>query len=62
MSAYKRPYKDGMLSQDWWINYRIHGKQHKRKIGPNKKLAEQILHDIALKARRGEYLGIHEVK
>lgn len=62
MSVYKRRYKDGTLSKDWWINYRIHGKQYKRKIGPNKKLAEQILHDIELKALRGEYLGIHEAK
>jgi integrase len=62
MSVYKRRYKDGTLSKDWWINYRIHGKQYKRKIGPNKKLAEQILHDIELKALRGEYLGIYEEK
>jgi integrase len=62
MSIYKRRYKDGTLSKDWWINYRIHGKQYKRKIGPNKKLAEQVLHDIELKALRGEYLGIHEAK
>jgi integrase len=62
MAIYKRRYKDGTLSKDWYINYRIHGKQYKRKIAPNKKLAEQILHDIELKALRGEYLGIHEAK
>jgi integrase len=62
MSVYKRRYNDGTLSKDWWINYRIHGKQYKRKIGPNKKLAEQILHDIELKALKGEYLGIYEEK
>jgi integrase len=44
------------------LPYRVHGKQYKRKIGPNRKLAEQILHDIELKALRGEYLGIHEAK
>jgi hypothetical protein len=62
MGIYRRRYPDGTLSKDWWINYRFHGKQYKRNIGPNKKLAEQILHDIELKALKGEYLGIHEAK
>jgi integrase len=62
MAIYKRRYKDGTLSKDWYINYRVHGKQYKRKIGPNKKLAEQVLMDIELKQAKGEYLGIHEVK
>jgi integrase len=62
VAVYKRRYKDGTLSKDWYINYRIHGKQYKRRIGPNKKLAEQILHDIELKQLKGEYLGIHEAK
>jgi hypothetical protein len=62
MSVYKRRDKDGTLSRDWWINYRSHGKQYKRKSGPSKKLAEQIPHHIELKALRGKYPGIHEAK
>jgi len=60
--VYKRRYPDGRLSKDWYINYRINGKQYKRKIGPNKKLAEQVLMDIKVKKAKGEYLGVHEVK
>jgi integrase len=62
MAIYKRRYKDGTLSKDWYINYRIHGKQYKRKIGPNKKLAEQVLMDIELKQAKGDYLGVYEEK
>lgn len=54
MGIFRRRYKDGRLSTDWYINYRIHGKQYKRKIGPNKKLAEQVLHDIELKQAKGD--------
>jgi hypothetical protein len=42
MGVFRRRYRDGRLSKDWYINYRIHGKQYKRRIGPNKKLAEQV--------------------
>lgn len=62
MGVFRRQYPDGRVSKDWYINYRIHGKQFKRRIGPNKKLAEQVLMDIELKQAKGEFLGIHEVK
>jgi hypothetical protein len=62
MGVYKRRYPDGRLSKDWYINYRIHGKQYKQKIGPNKKLAEQVLMDIELKQAKGDYLGVYEGK
>src|SRR5918995_6250917 len=62
MGVYKRRYPDGRLSKDWYINYRIHGKQYKQKIGPNKKLAEQVLMDIELKQAKGDYLGVYEEK
>jgi hypothetical protein len=62
MGLFQRRYKDGRLSKDWYINYRIHGKQFKRRIGPNKKLAEQVLMDIELKQAKGDYLGIYEEK
>jgi integrase len=59
MGVFRRRYSDGRRSKDWYINYRIHGKQYKRRIGPNKKLAEQVLMDIELKQAKGEYLGVH---
>jgi integrase len=62
MGLFRRRYPDGRLSKDWYIDYRINGKRYKRKIGPNKKLAEQVLHDIELKHLKGEYLGIHEAR
>ena len=49
MGVFRRCYPDGRLSQDWYISYRIHGKQYKRKIGPNKKLTEQVLMDVEVK-------------
>jgi integrase len=47
---------------DWYIAYRIDGRRFKRRIGPNKKVAEQVLMDVEVKKAKGDYLGIHEVK
>jgi hypothetical protein len=62
MGVFKRRYPDGRISKDWYINYRIKGRQYKRRIGPNKKLAEQVLMDIELKQAKGDYLGVYEAK
>jgi hypothetical protein len=62
MGVFQRRYPDGRVSKDWYIDYRVHGKHYKRKIGPNKKLAEQVLHDLELKLARGDHLGIHEAR
>jgi integrase len=62
LSIFKRRYPDGRESTDWYIDYRINGKRFKKRIGPNKKLAEQVLMDIKVKKAKGEYLGVHEVK
>ncbi len=62
MGVFHRRYPNGRVSKDWYIDYRIHGKRYKRRIGPNKKLAEQVLMDIELKHVKGEYLGIHKEK
>src|SRR5687767_9562805 len=62
MGVFQRRYPDGRLSKDWYIDYRINGRRYKRKIGPNKKLAEQVLMDIEVKRAKGEYLGVHEIK
>jgi hypothetical protein len=60
MGVFHRRYPNGRVSKDWYIDYRIHGKRYKRRIGLNKKLAEQVLMDIELKDVKGVYLGIHE--
>jgi len=62
MGVFRRRYPDGQLSKDWYIDYRVNGKRYKRRIGPNKKLAEQVLMDIEVKKAKGDYLGIHEAK
>jgi integrase len=62
MSIFRRRYPDGRVSKDWYIDYRINGKRYKRRIGTNKKLAEQVLMDIEVKQAKGDFLGIHEVK
>jgi integrase len=62
MGVFRRRYPDGRLSKDWYIDYRLNGRRFKRRIGPNKKLAEQVLMDIEVKQAKGDYLGIHEVK
>lgn len=62
MGVFRRQYPDGRQSKDWYIDYRINGKRYKRRIGPNKKLAEQVLMDIEVKKAKGEHLGIHDEK
>jgi integrase len=62
MGVFRRRYPDGRVSKDWYINYRVNGQQFKRRIGPNKKLAEQVLMDIEVKKAKKDFLGIHEAK
>jgi integrase len=62
MGVFRRQYPDGRLSKDWYIDYRVNGRRYKRRIGPNKKLAEQVLMDIEVRKAKGEYLGVHEIK
>jgi hypothetical protein len=49
MGAFRLQYPDGQLSKDWYMDYRVNGKRYKRRIGPNKELAEQVLHHIEVK-------------
>jgi hypothetical protein len=49
MGVFRRRYPDGQLSKDWYIDYRVNGKRYKRRIGPHKKLAEQVLMDVEVK-------------
>ena len=62
MGVFRRQYPDGRMSKDWYIDYRVNGKRYKRRIGPNKKLAEQVLMDVEVKKPKGEHLGIHDEK
>jgi integrase len=62
MGVFRRRYSDGRLSEDWYIDYCVNGRRYKRKIGPNKKLAEQVLMDIELKRVKGDYLEVYEEK
>jgi hypothetical protein len=64
VGVFRRRYREGQLSKDWYLDYRVNGKRHKRRIGPNKKLADQVVMDIEAKKAKGEYLGVgvHEVK
>lgn len=53
MSIYKK-------GDNWYIDYYLHGKRIRRKVGHSKKLAEQVLKDIQVKIVKKEFLGIAE--
>ncbi|MFZ6016426.1 MAG: tyrosine-type recombinase/integrase [Nitrospirota bacterium] len=48
--------------KNWYIDYYFKGRRKRKKVGPSKKLAEQVLKDVQLKIAKGEYLGIYEEK
>jgi len=52
-------YKKG---KNWYIDYYLKGQRKRRKIGPSKKLAQQVLQDVRLKIAKGEYLGVYDEK
>jgi len=52
-------YKKG---KNWYIDYYLKGRRKRRKIGPSKKLAQQVLQDVRLKIAKGEYLGVYDEK
>jgi len=52
-------YKKG---KNWYIDYYLKGRRKQRKIGPSKKLAQQVLQDVRLKIAKGEYLGVYDEK
>lgn len=47
---------------NWYIDYYIKGRRKRKKIGPSKKLALQVLNDVKLKIVKKEYLGVYEEK
>ncbi len=46
--------------KNWYIDYYLHGKRKRRKVGPSKKLAEQVLKDVQVKIVKKDFLGIAE--
>lgn len=47
---------------NWYIDYYLKGRRKRRKIGPSKKLAQQVLQDVHVKVAKGEYLGVYDEK
>jgi len=52
-------YKKGI---NWYIDYYVKGQRKLRKIGPSKKLAQQVLQDVHVKMAKGEFLGVYDEK
>ena len=48
--------------KNWYIDYYIKGQRKRKKVGPSKKIAEQVLKDIHVKVAKGEFLGVCEEK
>ena len=48
--------------KNWYIDYYIKGRRKRKKVGPSKKLAEQVLKDVHVKIAKGEFLGVYEEK
>jgi len=53
MGVYKK-------EKSWYIDYYVKSRRKRGKIGPSKKLAQQVLRDVRLKIAKGEYLGIYD--
>jgi integrase len=51
-----------LKNKNWHVDYYLRGKRKRKKVGPSKKLAEQILKDIQVKIVKAEFLDIHEDK
>lgn len=51
-----------LKGKNWYIDYYVKGQRKRKKIGPSKKLALQVLQDVQLKLAKGEYLGIYQEK
>ncbi|WAC06732.1 MAG: tyrosine-type recombinase/integrase [Thermodesulfobacteriota bacterium] len=52
-------YKKGT---NWYIDYYLKGRRKRKKVGPSRKLAEQVLMDVQVKIAKKEYLGVLEEK
>lgn len=50
-------YKKG---ENWYIDYYLHGRRKRKKIGHSKKLADQVLKDVQTKIVKKDFLGIYD--
>lgn len=47
--------------RSYWIDYNdVEGVRHRKKIGPSKRVANEVLNDILAKVSRAEFLGVVE--
>ena len=46
----------------YWLDYRFNGRRLRKKIGPNKKLAETVMRKIRVQIVEGRYLDINDEK
>lgn len=51
-----------LKGKNWYVDYYVKGKRKRKKVGPSKKLAEQVLKDIHVKIAKKEYLGVYDEK
>lgn len=54
-----------ILIKDWWIDYYVHGRKKREKIGPSRILAEQVLAKRKVEIAENKYLDIkkdHKVR
>lgn len=50
-------------NSNYWVDYYdAEGRRHRKKIGPQKTVAQLALKDLNVKIAKGEYLGIYEEK
>lgn len=47
---------------NWYVDYYVQGHRKRKKIGPSKKLADQVLKDIQVKIAKREFLNISDEK
>ena len=47
---------------NWWIDCYLNGRRIRRRIGPDKRTAQLAEKDLKVRAARGEWFGIEQVK
>lgn len=45
----------------WWIDYYVHGKRHRERIGHSHKLAEEVLHKRKLEVAEGKFFPERQI-
>src|SRR5579862_3819347 len=51
-----------LKGKNWYIDYYIRGHRKRKKVGPSKKLAEQVLKDVEVKIAKKQFLDLDEEK